>query len=181
MTTAASAGDNVPSAQAAKIAEEPRSTGLGISSCRSSRRLGLGDLMDATASGPQTLAENTARKQRGRQFERGVSGNPGGRPKGSRNNPLAVPPLVALSGNQSGSEPVSIFEYAPCAERGATRQGKRTVASVPIIPLSWAIIPARIFRRRRPSQRDHGSDEHCANTLCLSSRVIFQAMSRTSS
>jgi len=30
-------------------------------------------------------AENTARKQRGRPFERGKSGNPKGRPKGSRN------------------------------------------------------------------------------------------------
>ena len=31
------------------------------------------------------LAENTARKQRGRPFEPGKSGNPKGRPKGSRN------------------------------------------------------------------------------------------------
>jgi hypothetical protein len=30
-------------------------------------------------------AQRTARKQRGRPFERGVSGNPGGRPKGARN------------------------------------------------------------------------------------------------
>jgi hypothetical protein len=30
-------------------------------------------------------AQRTARKQRGRPFERGVSGNPGGRPKGVRN------------------------------------------------------------------------------------------------
>ena len=30
-------------------------------------------------------AENTARKQRGRPFEPGKSGNPKGRPKGSRN------------------------------------------------------------------------------------------------
>ena len=51
--------------------------------------------MDATASAPQTLAENTARKQRGRQFERGISGNPGGRPKGSRNKTsLAVEALL---------------------------------------------------------------------------------------
>ena len=31
------------------------------------------------------MAENTASKQRGRPFERGKSGNPAGRPKGSRN------------------------------------------------------------------------------------------------
>ena len=30
-------------------------------------------------------AENTAQKQRGRPFESGKSGNPNGRPKGSRN------------------------------------------------------------------------------------------------
>jgi hypothetical protein len=30
-------------------------------------------------------AENTVRKQRGRPFQKGRSGNPGGRPKGSRN------------------------------------------------------------------------------------------------
>ena len=30
-------------------------------------------------------AENTAGKQRGRPFQKGQSGNPGGRPKGSRN------------------------------------------------------------------------------------------------
>jgi hypothetical protein len=31
------------------------------------------------------MADNTAKKQRGRPFEPGQSGNPAGRPKGSRN------------------------------------------------------------------------------------------------
>jgi len=34
---------------------------------------------------PPSLAENTAEKQRGRPFLPGQSGNPNGRPKGSRN------------------------------------------------------------------------------------------------
>jgi|RhiMetdeSRZDD1v2_1073273.scaffolds.fasta_scaffold1299650_2 Family of unknown function (DUF5681) len=40
--------------------------------------------MDATSSPPGS-AEDTAQKQRGRPFEPGNSGNPRGRPKGSRN------------------------------------------------------------------------------------------------
>ena len=36
-------------------------------------------------SRPVLPAENTAEKQRGRPFEAGQSGNPKGRPKGSRN------------------------------------------------------------------------------------------------
>lgn len=40
--------------------------------------------MDSTCS-PTAAAENTAQEQRGRPFEPGKSGNPAGRPKGSRN------------------------------------------------------------------------------------------------
>jgi hypothetical protein len=44
---------------------------------------------------PAARAENTARKQRGRPFEPGKSGNPKGRPKGSRNKTtLAVEALL---------------------------------------------------------------------------------------
>src|SRR5262245_39615187 len=51
--------------------------------------------MDAAAKPPQTLADNTAPKQRGRPFERGNSGNPRGRPKGARNRTtLAVEALL---------------------------------------------------------------------------------------
>jgi hypothetical protein len=50
--------------------------------------------MDANNS-PSASAENTARKQRGRPFERGKSGNPKGRPKGSRNQTtMAVEALL---------------------------------------------------------------------------------------
>ena len=42
-----------------------------------------------------TSAEKTAQKQRGRQFQPGQSGNPNGRPKGSRNRTtLAVEALI---------------------------------------------------------------------------------------
>ena len=40
------------------------------------------DEKQATASNAETVAENSEKKVRGRPFEKGVSGNPGGRPKG---------------------------------------------------------------------------------------------------
>ena len=40
--------------------------------------------MDTNPSNPKA-ADNTAKKQRGRSFKAGQSGNPAGRPKGSRN------------------------------------------------------------------------------------------------
>jgi len=49
--------------------------------------------IDAIESRPP--AENTAKKQRGRPFKAGRSGNPEGRPRGSRNNAtMAVEALL---------------------------------------------------------------------------------------
>jgi hypothetical protein len=46
--------------------------------------------MDVIESRPP--AENTAKKQRGRPFKAGRSGNPEGRPRGSRNKATLLPP-----------------------------------------------------------------------------------------
>jgi len=48
--------------------------------------------IDATESRPP--AENTAKKQRGQLFKAGRSGNPEGRPRGSRNKATAVEALL---------------------------------------------------------------------------------------
>src|SRR5687768_16932362 len=50
---------------------------------------------NAGGAGLMSLPENTAGKQRGRPFQKGQSGNPDGRPKGSRNaTTLAVESLL---------------------------------------------------------------------------------------
>ena len=54
--------------------------------------------MNASSTLPAS-AENTAQKQRGRPFKRGKSGNPHGRPKGSRNKTtMAVEALLDAEG-----------------------------------------------------------------------------------
>jgi hypothetical protein len=54
-------------------------------------------------------ADNTAPKQRGRPFESGQSGNPNGRPKGSRNRvSLAVEALIEGQGEALGAKAVEM-------------------------------------------------------------------------
>jgi Family of unknown function (DUF5681) len=54
-------------------------------------------------------AENTAQKQRGRPFERGQSGNPSGRPKGSRNRVTqAVEALIHGQAEALGAKAVQM-------------------------------------------------------------------------
>lgn len=53
------------------------------------------DVSTDESSSPPAVAENTAQKPRGRPFEPGNSGNPSGRPKGSRNKTtMAVEALL---------------------------------------------------------------------------------------
>jgi Family of unknown function (DUF5681) len=54
-------------------------------------------------------ADNTASKQRGRPFEPGLSGNPNGRPKGSRNRVTqAVEALIEGKGEALGAKAVEM-------------------------------------------------------------------------
>jgi hypothetical protein len=61
------------------------------------------------ADTPRAAAENTAEKQRGRPFEPGQSGNPGGRPKGCRNRVTrAVEALIHGQAEALGAKAVEI-------------------------------------------------------------------------
>jgi hypothetical protein len=55
------------------------------------------------------VAENTARKQRGRPFEQGESGNPSGKPKAARHRTtLAVESLLEGEAEQIGRKAVEL-------------------------------------------------------------------------
>jgi hypothetical protein len=61
------------------------------------------------ADTPPAPAENTAEKQRGRPFEPGQSGNPSGRPKGSRNRVTqAVEALIHGQAEALGAKAVEM-------------------------------------------------------------------------
>ena len=65
------------------------------------------------------LAENTAEKQRGRPFEPGKSGNPNGRPKGSRNKSTLL--AEALLDGESETIVRKLIEKAKEGDPGALR------------------------------------------------------------
>lgn len=57
----------------------------------------------------KTDADNTARKQRGKPFEQGESGNPSGRPRGSRNKTtLAVQSLLEGEAEEIGRKAIEL-------------------------------------------------------------------------
>lgn len=63
----------------------------------------------SVANTPSASAENTAKKQRGRPFEPGQSGNPNGRPKGSRNRVTqAVEALIHGQAEALGAKAVEM-------------------------------------------------------------------------
>jgi len=64
-------------------------------------------------------AENTAQQQRGRPFERGVSGNPNGRPKGSRNATTLA--LEALLDGQANALTQKAIDLALGGDMAALR------------------------------------------------------------
>src|SRR5262249_29899438 len=65
------------------------SGGAGRTTCATPRTMSGGAVASGAGGGAtmarKTIAVNTAEKQRGRPFQPGESGNPFGRPKGSRN------------------------------------------------------------------------------------------------
>jgi len=68
---------------------------------------------------PPTPAENTAKKQRGRPFEPGQSGNPSGRPKGARNKTTLL--VEALLDGQSEAITRKLLEKAVQGDMTAIR------------------------------------------------------------
>lgn len=64
-------------------------------------------------------AENTARKQRGKPFKRGQSGNPAGRPKGSRN--VTTVALEALLDGQAAALTQKAIDLALGGDMAAIR------------------------------------------------------------
>jgi hypothetical protein len=64
-------------------------------------------------------AENTAKQQRGRPFEPGVSGNPNGRPKGSKNK--ATLAIAALLDGESEALTRKLIEQALTGDVTALR------------------------------------------------------------
>jgi hypothetical protein len=74
------------------------------------------------------VAENTARKQRGRPFEQGESGNPSGKPKGARHRTtLAVEKLLEGEAEDIGRKAV---ELAKCGDTVALRLCLERIAPV---------------------------------------------------
>ena len=65
-------------------------------------------------------AEDTAKKQRGRPFEPGTSGNPNGRPKGSRNKTTVA--IEALLDGEFGSD------HPQASREGEGRRHDRSAA-----------------------------------------------------
>ena len=64
-------------------------------------------------------AENTAQQQRGRPFEKGLSGNPNGRPKGSRNATTLA--LEALLDGQANALTQKAIDLALGGDMAALR------------------------------------------------------------
>jgi Family of unknown function (DUF5681) len=64
-------------------------------------------------------AENTAQQQRGRPFEKGLSGNPNGRPKGSRNATTRA--LEALLDGQANALTQKAIDLALGGDMAALR------------------------------------------------------------
>ena len=64
-------------------------------------------------------AENTAQQQRGRPFEKGTSGNPSGRPRGSRNATTLA--LEALLDGQANALTQKAIDLALAGDMAALR------------------------------------------------------------
>lgn len=110
--------------------------------------------MDAIKTGA-VPAENTAKKQRGRPFESGVSGNPTGRPKGSRNKTTLA--IEALLDGESEAITRKLLEKALEGEMTALR-----------LVLERMLSP----RRDRPVAFDLPPIESAADALSASSAVL---------
>jgi hypothetical protein len=83
------------------------------------------------------VAENTARKQRGRPFEQGESGNPSGKPKGARHRTtLAVEKLLEGEAEDIGRKAVELAKSGDtvalrlCLERIAPVRRGRPISLV---------------------------------------------------
>jgi hypothetical protein len=100
-------------------------------------------------------AENTAKKQRGRPFELGKSGNPSGRPKGSRNKTTLA--VEALLDGESEAITRKLLEKALEGDMTALR-----------LCLERLLSP----RRDRPVAFDLPPIETTADALSASSSVL---------
>jgi hypothetical protein len=100
-------------------------------------------------------AENTAKKQRGRPFESGMSGNPKGRPKGSRNKTTLA--IEALLDDESEAITRKLLEKALEGDMTALR-----------LVLERVLSP----RRDRPVAFDLPPIESAADALSASSAVL---------
>jgi hypothetical protein len=83
------------------------------------------------------VAENTARKQRGRPFEQGESGNPSGKPRGARHRTtLAVEKLLDGEAEEIGRKAVELAKSGDtvalrlCLERIAPVRKGRPISLV---------------------------------------------------
>jgi hypothetical protein len=107
------------------------------------------------AGTPPAPADNTAGKQRGRPFEPGQSGNPGGRPKGSRNRVTqAVETLIHGQAEALGAKAV---EMALAGDASMLRALLSTLVSA---------------RRDRTVEFELPKIETAADVLAASSAVI---------
>jgi hypothetical protein len=87
------------------------------------------------------VAENTARKQRGRPFEQGQSGNSAGKPKGARHRTtLAVERLLEGEAKEIGRKAVELAKSGDtvalrlCLERIApVRKGRPIALALPVM------------------------------------------------
>jgi hypothetical protein len=109
----------------------------------------------SVANIPSAAAENTAEKQRGRPFEAGQSGNPTGRPKGSRNRVTqAIEALIHGQGEALGAKAV---EKALAGDTGMLRA------------LLSTLVPSR---RERTVEFELPKVETAADALAASSAVL---------
>jgi Family of unknown function (DUF5681) len=100
-------------------------------------------------------AENTAKKQRGRPFEPGKSGNPNGRPKGSRNKTTLA--IEALLDGESEAITRTLLEKA--------LEGDMTALRLCLERLLWPT-------RDRPVAFDLPPVESAADAISASSSVL---------
>jgi hypothetical protein len=85
------------------------------------------------------VAENTARKQRGRPFEQGESGNPSGKPKGARHRTtLVIEKLLEGEAEEIGRKAIELAKSGDtvalrlCLERVApVRKGRPISLALP--------------------------------------------------
>ncbi|MGE0035548.1 MAG: DUF5681 domain-containing protein [Xanthobacteraceae bacterium] len=106
--------------------------------------------LDHTESDQPLHAENTAKQQRGRPFKPGESGNPNGRPKGSRNQ--ATLAIAALLDGESEALTRKLIETALtgdvralrfCVERIApTRRDQTVEFNLPPLETAQDVVPA---------------------------------------